>query len=128
MLLLHPSGRVGIGASRHCFALWTDLARIRFNGFNSKTRRAQRYRLGVNHTQLPVNAPHATKAANYGRDGAMRFDANGGRGPNYEPNSFEAPKQSNESTYAPIKVRGLGGTDPQEGAQAPIRFQHSPCK
>ena len=41
---------------------------------------AHRYRLGVNHTQLPVNAPRgvAGGAANYGRDGAMRFDGNGG--------------------------------------------------
>ena len=30
---------------------------------------AHRYRLGINHTQLPVNAPHATAADNYGRDG-----------------------------------------------------------
>ena len=32
---------------------------------------AHRYRLGINHTQLPVNAPHATEAHNYGRDGLM---------------------------------------------------------
>jgi catalase len=38
----------------------------------------QRYRLGINHTQLPVNRPHAAQAANYGRDGLMRFDGNGG--------------------------------------------------
>ena len=28
---------------------------------------AHRYRLGINHTQLPVNSPHATQANNYGR-------------------------------------------------------------
>ncbi|MDB5732020.1 MAG: Catalase [Variovorax sp.] len=71
----------------------------------------QRYRLGINHTQLPVNCPHATKAANYGRDGAMRFDRNGGRGPNYEPNSFgDAPRQSNEPVYAPLEIHGWSGS------------------
>jgi catalase len=70
----------------------------------------QRYRLGINHTQLPVNCPRATRAANYGRDGAMRYD-NGGRGPNYEPNSFsDAPKQSNEPLYAPLEVHGWTGS------------------
>lgn len=66
----------------------------------------QRHRLGINHAQLPVNCPHATRAANYGRDGSMRYD-NGGRSPNYEPNSFgEAPKQSGEQVYAPLEVQG----------------------
>jgi len=70
----------------------------------------QRYRLGINHTQLPVNCPHATRAANYGRDGAMRYD-NGGRSPNYEPNSFsDAPKQSNEPVYAPLEIHGWTGS------------------
>lgn len=32
---------------------------------------AHRYRLGVNHTLLAVNAPKATTARNYGRDGLM---------------------------------------------------------
>ena len=70
----------------------------------------QRYRLGINHTQLPVNRPHATEARNYGRDGAMRFDGNGGRWRNYEPNSYDGPKQSNESVYAGVPVEGLTGS------------------
>src|SRR5579875_704164 len=45
-----------------------------------------RHRLGPNYTQLPVNRPHATQAANYQRDGFMRFDGNSGRAKNYEPN------------------------------------------
>jgi catalase len=58
---------------------------------------AHRYRLGINHTRLPVNAPQGvpTGAQNYGRDGAMRFDSNGGRSKNYEPNSYDGPVQSN---------------------------------
>jgi catalase len=70
---------------------------------------AHRYRLGVNHTQLPVNRPHAAEARNYGRDGSMRFDGNAGRAKNYEPNSFDGPVQSNEPHYAPIEVNGVTG-------------------
>ncbi|KAA6439468.1 catalase [Dyadobacter flavalbus] len=49
---------------------------------------AQRYRLGANYEQLPVNrCPYATN--NYQRDGKMRMDGNGGGVPNYFPNSFD---------------------------------------
>jgi len=71
---------------------------------------AHRYRLGVNHTALPVNRPHASEANNYGRDGQLRFDGNSGRAKNYEPNSFDGPSQSNEPTYAPIEVHGATGS------------------
>jgi catalase len=33
-------------------------------------------------------------ARNYGRDGLMRFDSDGGSAKNYEPNSYGAPVQS----------------------------------
>lgn len=56
---------------------------------------AQRYRIGTNYQQLPVNAPKCPYHS-YQRDGSMRFDGNSGGAPNYEPNSFEsAPKQTN---------------------------------
>ncbi|GAB3569867.1 catalase [Spirosoma luteolum] len=49
---------------------------------------AQRYRLGANYEQIPVNrCPFAV--SNYQRDGQMRVDGNGGRNPNYFPNSFD---------------------------------------
>jgi catalase len=51
---------------------------------------AHRYRLGVNFESLPVNAPKCP-VHTYNRDGSMRFDENGGSGPNYEPNSFGGP-------------------------------------
>ena len=73
---------------------------------------AHRYRLGINHTQLLVNCPHATRAQNYGRDGAMRFDGNGGRSKNYEPNSYGGPVQSNEPTYAGTEIHGITGSHP----------------
>ena len=53
---------------------------------------AHRHRIGANYQALPVNAPRCP-VFNYQRDGAMRFDANGGTGPNYEPNSFNGPKE-----------------------------------
>jgi catalase len=46
---------------------------------------AHLYRLGVNHHQVPVNAPHQS-AANYIRDGALATAPYGDR-PNYWPNS-----------------------------------------
>jgi catalase len=72
---------------------------------------AHRYRLGINHTQLPVNAPKgvAGGAHNYGRDGAMCASDNGGRGPNYEPNSFDGPQQTGEPLYAGLPSNGPSG-------------------
>ncbi len=49
---------------------------------------AHRYRLGGNYEQIPVNkCPFAIN--NYQRDGLMRVDGNGGKSPNYFPNSFD---------------------------------------
>jgi catalase len=48
---------------------------------------AQRYRLGINYEQIPVNrCPFIVN--NYHRDGQMRVDDNGNDDPNYYPNSF----------------------------------------
>lgn len=50
---------------------------------------AQRYRLGVNHHQIPVNYPRAARVVNsFHRDGAMRVDGNQGGVPGIEPNSY----------------------------------------
>jgi catalase len=48
---------------------------------------AQRYRLGVNHNLIPVNAPRCG-CHSYHRDGAMRVDGNHGATLGYEPNSY----------------------------------------
>jgi catalase len=53
---------------------------------------AQRYRLGTNYQQLPVNQPKCP-VMHYQRDGAMALGNNGGSGPNYEPNSVEGTPQ-----------------------------------
>ena len=79
---------------------------------------AHRYRLGINHSELPVNSPHAVDAANYGRDGLMRGGGNGGATKNYEPNSFDGPVETGEPLYAPLAGDGPSGTyewDSREG-------------
>ena len=67
---------------------------------------AQRYRLGANHQALPVNRPHVAEVRNYQRDGAMRFDGNGGGRPNYEPNSFGGPAQDPAKAEPPLRISG----------------------
>ncbi|MBB5466787.1 catalase [Paraburkholderia sp. CI2] len=47
---------------------------------------AQRYRLSVNHNQIPVNAPKCP-VHSYHRDGLMRVDGNSGGTTSYNPNS-----------------------------------------
>ena len=47
---------------------------------------AARYRLGVNHDQIPVNAAKCP-VHSYHRDGLMRVDGNGGSTVAYDPNS-----------------------------------------
>ncbi|MBO9687048.1 MAG: catalase [Mitsuaria chitosanitabida] len=58
---------------------------------------AQRYRLGVNHHQIPINTPKCPFHS-YHRDGAMRVDGNHGRTAGYVPNSLgewaDSPAQS----------------------------------
>jgi catalase len=76
---------------------------------------AHRYRLGINHTRLPVNEAKGVcgGARNYGRDGAMRFDDNGGRARNYEPNSYDGPAETGERYDFGYAVEGaIGPTAP----------------
>ncbi len=50
---------------------------------------AQRYRLTVNHHQIPVNSPRGVKNPHsFHRDGLMRVDGNMGSELHYEPNSY----------------------------------------
>jgi catalase len=78
---------------------------------------AHRYRLGINHTRLPVNEAKGVPGGprNYGRDGAMRFDANGGRAKNYEPNSASGPQQSGNAYDHGLALSGVTG--PQQRAR-----------
>lgn len=64
-----------------------------------------RHRVGTNADLLPVNRP-LNEAKNYMRDGAMRFDDNGGGSVNYEPNSYDGPRESPEDADVPYTVSG----------------------
>ncbi|MBT2901140.1 MULTISPECIES: catalase [unclassified Streptomyces] len=71
---------------------------------------AHRYRLGVNHTHLPVNAPRTAVVDNYGRDG-VHATRNGSRhDKNYEPNSYAGPAQTDAALAAPLAIHGWTGT------------------
>lgn len=65
---------------------------------------AHRYRLGVNYEALPVNSARCP-VHTYHRDGAMRFDGNGGGTVNYEPNSLGGPIES-EHVEPPLGIDG----------------------
>ena len=66
---------------------------------------AQRYRLGVNHHQIPVNAPRCPYHA-YHRDGQMRVDGNYGSTLGYEPNSYGEWKEQPEFAEPPLALEG----------------------
>ncbi len=66
---------------------------------------AHRYRLGVNHHQIPVNAPKCP-FHNYHRDGAMRVDGNSGNGATYEPNSFHVFQEQPDFSEPPLSLEG----------------------
>jgi len=66
---------------------------------------AQRYRLGVNHHQIPVNAPKCP-VHSYHRDGAMRVDGNHGATIGYEPNSKGAWQQQPDYSEPPLAIEG----------------------
>ncbi|MBT6138033.1 MAG: catalase [Rhodospirillaceae bacterium] len=69
---------------------------------------AQRYRIGTNHQHLPVNAARCP-VHNYQRDGAMRFDDNGGGAANYQPNSFGGPVDDPAANEPPLAITGDAG-------------------
>ncbi len=66
---------------------------------------AQRYRLGVNHNLIPVNAPKC-ETNSYHRDGLMRVDGNAGATVGYEPNSYEAWQEQKEFAEPTLDIDG----------------------
>lgn len=66
---------------------------------------AQRYRLGVNHHLIPVNAARCP-VQSYHRDGAMRVDGNAGSTLGYEPNSYGKWQQQPEFAEPPLPLEG----------------------
>ncbi len=66
---------------------------------------AQRYRLGVNHHLIPVNAARCPFHS-YHRDGAMRVDGNHGSTLGYEPNSYGEWQQQPDFSEPPLNLSG----------------------
>ena len=66
---------------------------------------AQRYRLGVNHHQIPVNSPKCP-VNSYHRDGQMRVNNNAGGTIGYEPNSKGAWGEQPDFTEPPLALDG----------------------
>ncbi len=66
---------------------------------------AQRYRLGVNHHLIPVNASRCPFHS-YHRDGAMRVDGNHGSTLGYEPNSYGEWQEQPEYKEPPLALDG----------------------
>lgn len=64
-----------------------------------------RYRLGINHHQIPVNAPRCPFHS-FHRDGMGRVDGNGGATLNYEPNSFGEWREAKHATEPPLALDG----------------------
>lgn len=67
---------------------------------------AQRYRLGVNHHLIPVNAARCP-VHGFSRDGAMRIDGNYGSTPHYEPNSNGTWQEQPEFAEPPLALEGV---------------------
>ncbi len=65
----------------------------------------QRYRLGVNHAQIPVNKPRCP-VASFHRDGQMRVDGNYGSTKAYEPNSLGLWQENPEVKEPPLELTG----------------------
>ncbi len=66
---------------------------------------AARYRLGVNHHSIPVNAPRCPFHA-YHRDGTMRVDGNYGGTIAYEPNTKGEWQEQPEFKEPPLALHG----------------------
>jgi catalase len=66
---------------------------------------AQRYRLGVNHHLIPVNAARCPFHS-YHRDGQMRVDGNHGATLGYEPNSYNEWQEQPDFKEPPLSLEG----------------------
>lgn len=66
----------------------------------------QKYRVGTNYLQLPINCPYAVRVSNEQRDGLDAiYNQNGA--PNYYPNSFGGPEVVPSAAIKPYKACGI---------------------
>lgn len=68
---------------------------------------AHRYRLGINHHQIPVNAPRCPLSRLFHRDGAGRVDGNQGGLVNYQPNRFGEFAEDPSAAEPPLGLDGV---------------------
>ncbi|KAF5298628.1 hypothetical protein FQR65_LT09724 [Abscondita terminalis] len=85
----------------------------------------QRYRLGTNYLQLPVNSPR-NNVQNFSRDGQQAINNQGGA-PNYHPNCFGGPNSSGRANLltADISINGISGrydTGNEDNYSQPKKF------
>jgi catalase len=66
---------------------------------------AHRYRVGINHHQLPVNQPRCP-VHTYHADGAMRFAGHANPDAYYEPNTAGGPAQDERFLEPPLALSG----------------------
>ncbi|HRF09142.1 MAG TPA: catalase [Xanthobacteraceae bacterium] len=66
---------------------------------------AHRYRVGVNHHQLPVNKPRSA-VNTYHADGSMRLAGHENPDAYYEPNTVGGPAQAEQYREPPLKISG----------------------
>jgi catalase len=71
----------------------------------------QRYRLGINHHQIPVNASRVANPHSFHRDGGMRVDGNLGGNVNYEPNRFGDFAQDANASEPPLAAGAVDRYD-----------------
>ena len=67
---------------------------------------AQRYRLGVNYHQIPVNRSRCPFLNMFHRDGQMRVDGNYGSTLGYEPNSYGEWQEQPDFREPPLEIDG----------------------
>ena len=84
---------------------------------------AQRYRLGVNHDQIPVNSAKCP-VHSYHRDGKMRVDGNYGAAKGYEPNSYGEWAQQEAFREPPLALEGdMYHYDPKDDKEDDCFYQ-----
>lgn len=71
---------------------------------------AQRYRLGVNYDQIPINCPYRARLGTYNlRDGRMSVNGNNGSATNYEPRTGPGPVEDKNYAIHEHPVQGTIG-------------------
>jgi catalase len=83
----------------------------------------QRYRVGTNYLQLPINRPLASVDNNQ-RDGAMQYAPYGGGTVNYEPNTL-GDGQPSEASSIPTDDQNISGSVSRQKISLTNNFQQA---